>query len=102
MSELALRKLAQDFAVELTELKRERGLGWNELAARSGVSRTYLRDLCSGRGRGLPTEPMVQRIAAALEVQPDHFRITRARAVLASPQVIDTVYGKLRNPKAAA
>ncbi len=102
MSEAAWRKLAVDFARELSELRKDQGLSWDEFAARSGVSRTYLRDLCSGRGRGLPSEPVVRRIAAALDVEPDHFRLTRARAVLASPKTIDVVYGKLRNPKAAA
>jgi transcriptional regulator with XRE-family HTH domain len=102
VSEQAWRKLAADFAAELTELKHAQGLSWDELTARSGVSRTYLRDLSSGRGRGLPSEKVVQQIAAALEVSPDHFRLTRARAVLASPQVIDTVYSRLRKPRAAA
>jgi transcriptional regulator with XRE-family HTH domain len=102
LSEPAWRKLAVDFAAELSELRQARGLSFDELTRRSGVSRTYLRDLCSGRGRGLPSEAIVGRIAAALDVEPDHFRLTRARAVLASPQVIDTVYGKLRKPKAAA
>jgi transcriptional regulator with XRE-family HTH domain len=100
VSETAWRKLAADFARELTELRKDRGLSWDELAARSEVSRTYLRDLARGRGSGLPSDPVVRRIAGAFDVAPDHFRITRARAVLASPQVIDAVYTKLR--KAAA
>lgn len=102
MSEPAWRKLAADFASELSELRQARGLSWDELAARSGVSRTYLRDLEAGRGASLPSPRIVGLIAGALEVAPDHFRVTRARAVLASPKVIDTVYGKLRRPKAAA
>jgi transcriptional regulator with XRE-family HTH domain len=102
VSEAAWRKLAADFAAEVTELRQERGLSWDEFARRSGVSRTYLRDLSSGRGRGLPSEGKVAAIADALDVEPDHFRLTRARAVLSSPKVIDTVYAKLRKPRAAA
>lgn len=96
MSEQVWRQLAADFAGELSELRETRGLSWDEFAARSGVSRTYLRDLAAGRGRGLPSERIVLKIAGALDVDVDHFRLTRARAVLASPKVIDTVYGKLR------
>lgn len=102
MNEQAWRKLATDFAAELTELKHAQGLTFDELTARSGVSRTYLRDLSSGHRCSLPSEAVVARIAGALEVPPDHFRLTRARAVLASPQVIDTVYSRLRKPRAAA
>jgi transcriptional regulator with XRE-family HTH domain len=104
VAEQAWRQLAEDFARELAELKKERGLSWAELGARSGVSIVYLRDLCSGRGggRGVPSETVVRKIAAALDVEPDHFRLTRARAVLSSPKVIDTVYSRLRKSKAAA
>lgn len=90
------RNLAVDFAAELSALREQHGVTWDELARRSGVSRTYLRYLATGRdGHGLPSERVVELVAAAFEVEPDHFRITRARALLASPRVIDTVYAKL-------
>lgn len=102
MTDDAWRKLAADFAAELSALRLERRVSWDDLAARSGVSRTYLRDLSAARGRGLPSPIVVERIAVALEVRPDYFRLTRARAVIASPKVIDTVYAKLPAGKAAA
>ena len=100
MTEDTWRQLCADFAAELSMLQIERGVSWVELAARSGLSRTYLRDLGCARGRGIPSEKTVDRIAHALEVGPDHFRITRARALLSSPKVIDTLYAKL--PKRSA
>jgi transcriptional regulator with XRE-family HTH domain len=100
VTEEAWRRLADDFAEELSALKAERGVSWEALVAASGVSKTYLLDLASSRGRGLPSSVMVERIAGALDVRPDHFRITRARAIIASAKVIDAVYVKL--PKKAA
>lgn len=85
-----------DFGAELDELRQQRGFSWDELARRSNVSATYLKDLAHARrGHGWPSELVVERIAAALDVRPDHFRITRARCILARPKVIDTVYDRL-------
>lgn len=85
-----------DFGRELDELRHERGLSFEELARRSGVSATYLKDLAhERRGHGWPSPAIVASIARALDVKPDHFRITRARAILARPKVIDTVYERL-------
>jgi transcriptional regulator with XRE-family HTH domain len=98
-------RLREDFAGELDELRRQRGVSWEALAQAAGVSRTYLRDLAAARhGQGIPSEAVVERIARALDVEPDHFRLTRARAVIAEPKVIDAVYAKLRarRGKAAA
>jgi transcriptional regulator with XRE-family HTH domain len=90
------RRLADDFAAELVALLGDRGWTWEELARRSGVSRTYLRNLADQRDRhGLPSASVVEKIAGAFDVQPDHFRITRARAVLSSPRAIDVVYQRL-------
>jgi transcriptional regulator with XRE-family HTH domain len=101
LTEDAWRRLAADFADELAELRATEGLSWDDLAARSGVSRTYLRDLSVCRGRGLPSERIVAKVAAALGVPADHFRLTRARALIGSPKVIDTVYAKICKRTAA-
>lgn len=94
---IGARALSVEFAAELNELRAERAVSWDELARRSGVSRTYLRDLAGARsGQGIPSETVVEKIAAALEVPADHFRITRARFVLASPRAIDAVYKRLK------
>lgn len=91
-----MRTLAADFARELNELRDERHATWEQIARRAGISRSYLRDIAGGRtGQGVPSERVVVAIAQAFEVAPDHFRITRARAVLASPQAIDAVYARL-------
>jgi transcriptional regulator with XRE-family HTH domain len=90
------RALVEDFAAELDARRRELGLTWDELARRSSVSRTYLRDLAAAReGQGAPSATVVSRIAVALDVRPDYFRLHRARVVLTSREAIDRVYAKL-------
>jgi transcriptional regulator with XRE-family HTH domain len=93
--------LATSFALELEALRVDRGLTMKELSRRSGVSRTYLRDLVSVRsGQGLPSTATVEKLAAALDVEPDHFRLIRARVVLESPRAIDAVYVRLKEARA--
>lgn len=90
-------ELGRDFGAELLALLEQRQLSLNALSAAAGVNRTYLHDLIHGRrGQRGPSPAMVERIAAALEVEPDHFRITRARAVLNNPKAVDVVYKRLR------
>lgn len=92
--------LARDFSVELRALLDARAVSLHELSRRSGVSRTYLRDLVAVRyGQGLPSTSTVEKIASALEVEPDHFRVIRARIVLASPRTIDAVYERLKQAR---
>jgi len=89
--------LATTFAEEMSALKVKRGLSWAELARRVNVSSTYLKDISYGRrGQGVPSEPIVAAIADAFDVSEDHFLLTRARAVLASPDAIDAGYKHLR------
>lgn len=90
-------RLVHDFARELDEARRAQRLSFEKLAELSGVSKTYLRDLAAARrSQGLPSPEKVERIAAALGVRADHFRVTRARAVLAHPKAVDLVYAKLK------
>ncbi len=85
------------FGDELDELRVQAGLSWEELARRSQVSATYLKDLAHGRrGQRWPSERVVGQVAAALDVPPERFRLTRARVVLESPAAIDRAFVWLR------
>jgi transcriptional regulator with XRE-family HTH domain len=89
-------ELGRDFGHELQQLLEKRGISVNAFADQAHISRTYLADLIHGRrGQRGPTADMVARIAAELEVPPDHFRITRVRAVIAHPHAVDAVYKKI-------
>jgi transcriptional regulator with XRE-family HTH domain len=84
------------FGQELDALRRERGFSWDELAARSNVSATYLKDLSYfRRGQNWPSPEIVAAIAAALDYPPERFLLTRARRVLADPAAIDYAYNAL-------
>jgi transcriptional regulator with XRE-family HTH domain len=86
------------FGEEVAARKEELGISFDELAHRAGVSRTYLQDITAGRrGHSWPAQELVDRIAIGLEVDADHFTITKARALLEEPTVIDVAYAKVKN-----
>lgn len=86
------------FGHELAALKDARGISFEHLAQQTGYARTYLQDICAGRrGHTWPAQELVDRVAAAFDVEPDHFTITRARAVLEEPTVLDVAYGKVKS-----
>lgn len=83
------------FGVEVTALLEQRGLSLRALALRAGVSAGHLSMVIHGH-RGLgnpPTDELVERLAAALEVEPDFFAdYRRRRAVEDYPEAIDRLY----------
>lgn len=86
------------FGSELAALKEQRGVSFEQLAQQTGYARTYLQDLAAGRrGHSWPAQELVDRVAVALGVEPDHFTITKARAILAEPDVVKVAYGKVLN-----
>jgi transcriptional regulator with XRE-family HTH domain len=90
-----------DFGHELDALRRKRGLSWARLAAEANVAQSYLVEISHGR-RGWPSQPIVDAVAAALDVDPDYFTLTRARAVLESPKAIEAGYKVARREAEAA
>jgi transcriptional regulator with XRE-family HTH domain len=65
------------------------------LAARSGLSGTYLRDLEAGRRGGRPSLEVIERLATALDVTPARFYLYRQQVVCAHPELIDQAYAQL-------
>lgn len=83
------------FGAELTELLEQRGLSLRALALQVGTSHGHLSMVIHGR-RGLgqpPTDELVERLAAALEVEPDSFAdYRRKKAVEEYPDAVDRLY----------
>ncbi|MBV8065089.1 MAG: helix-turn-helix transcriptional regulator [Actinobacteria bacterium] len=76
----------------------EVGVTYRELAARTGLSAGYLNHLVHGN-RPVPSNDVVKTLADALDVDPEHFREYRLRAITdrleAMPELIDRLYKRL-------
>ena len=76
----------------------EVGVTYRELAAKTGLSAGYLNHLVHGN-RPVPSNDVVRTLADALDVDPEHFREFRLRAITerleAMPELIDRLYRRL-------
>jgi transcriptional regulator with XRE-family HTH domain len=74
------------------------GVTYRALAARTGLSAGYLNHLVHGN-RPVPSDEIVQRLAKALKVEPEHFREYRLRLITKKleqmPELIDRLYRRL-------
>ena len=86
------------FGETVEALMNEVGVTYRELAARTGLSAGYLNHLVHGN-RPVPSNDVVTTLAQALEVEPEHFREYRLRAITerleAMPELIDRLYRRL-------
>jgi transcriptional regulator with XRE-family HTH domain len=77
---------------------RETGVTYRALAEETGLSAGYLNHLVHGN-RPVPSDEVVQRIADALGVEPEHFREYRIRVITERleemPDLIDRLYRRL-------
>lgn len=89
------------FGETLTRLMDERGVTYRGLAAQTGLSAGYLNHMVHG-GRPVPGNDVIERLAAALGVEPAHFREYRIRVIterLAElPDLVDRLYRRLAEP----
>ena len=93
------RRFSEDaFGMTVESLMNEVGVTYRELAAKTGLSAGYLNHLVHGN-RPVPSNDVVRTLADALEVDPEHFREFRLRAVTgrleAMPELIDRLYRRL-------
>ena len=76
----------------------EAGVTYRALAAKTGLSAGYLNHLVHGN-RPVPSNQVVEQLAQALGVEPDHFREYRVRVITerleAMPEMIDRLYRRL-------
>jgi len=92
------RYSAEPFGETMERLMNETGVTYRALAAKTGLSAGYLNHLVHGN-RPVPSNEIVEQLAVALDVEPDHFREYRVRVITerleAMPEMIDRLYKRL-------
>jgi transcriptional regulator with XRE-family HTH domain len=90
----------EGFGTTVERLMAERGVTYRQLAARTNLSAGYLNHLVHGN-RPVPSNDVVETLAAALDVEPEHFREYRLRVITdrleEMPDLIDRLYKRLEN-----
>ena len=88
----------EDFGRTIERLMGETGLTYRGLAAKTGLSAGYLNHLVHGN-RPVPSNDVVETLAGALDVEPEHFREYRLRVITekleAMPDLVDRLYKRL-------
>src|SRR5947208_15910815 len=88
----------EPFGPTIESLMTEAGATYRELADRSGLSAGYLNHLVHGN-RPVPSNDVVETLADALGVEPEHFREYRLRVITERleevPELIDRLYRRL-------
>ena len=93
------RRFSEDpFGETLERLMTESGSTYRALAAKTKLSAGYLNHLVHGN-RPVPSNEIVQALASALDVEPEHFREYRLRVITERlermPELIDRLYKRL-------
>jgi transcriptional regulator with XRE-family HTH domain len=99
------RKFSEDpFGATIERLMEETGTTYRGLAAKTDLSAGYLNHLVHGN-RPVPSNDVIERLAAALGVEPAHFREYRLRVITDRleqlPAMIDRLYKQLSRSRAA-
>ena len=85
----------EPFGPTMERLMDESGLTYRALAAKTGLSAGYLNHVVHGN-RPVPSNDIVERLAEALGVQPEHFLEYRLRVITERlermPDLIDRLY----------
>ena len=88
----------EDFGATIERLMSDTGLTYRGLAGKTGLSAGYLNHLVHGN-RPVPSKDVVERLAGALGVEPEHFREYRLRVIAdrleQMPELVDRLYRKL-------
>jgi transcriptional regulator with XRE-family HTH domain len=92
------RYSSEPFGPTIERLMNESGITYRALAAKTGLSAGYLNHLVHGN-RPVPSNEVIEQLADALDVDPDHFREYRVRVITerleAMPEMIDRLYRRL-------
>jgi transcriptional regulator with XRE-family HTH domain len=88
----------ETFGATIERLMGETGTTYRALAAKTDLSAGYLNHLVHGN-RPVPSDDVIERLAAALGVEPEHFREYRLRTITRRleemPELIDRLYRRL-------
>jgi transcriptional regulator with XRE-family HTH domain len=88
----------EPFGPTVERLMNETGVTYRALADKTKLSAGYLNHLVHGN-RPVPSNDVVQTLASALGVEPEHFREYRLRVITdkleAMPEMIDRLYKRL-------
>jgi transcriptional regulator with XRE-family HTH domain len=88
----------EPFGPTVEKLMLETGVTYRGLADQTDLSAGYLNHIVHGN-RPVPSNEVIGRIAAALGVEPEHFREYRIRVITARleamPELIDRLYKRL-------
>jgi transcriptional regulator with XRE-family HTH domain len=86
------------FGPTIERLMTEVGVTYRGLADKTGLSAGYLNHLVHGN-RPVPSNDVLESLAAALGVEPEHFREYRLRVITdrleRMPELIDRLYKRL-------
>ena len=96
----------EPFGSTVERLMNEAGVTYRGLAEQTGLSAGYLNHLVHGN-RPVPSNDVVETLARALGVEPEHFREYRLRVITerleGMPELIDRLYRRLaEEPQADA
>ena len=88
----------EPFGPTVERLMNENRITYRALAAKTDLSAGYLNHLVHGN-RPVPSNDVVQKLADALGVEPEHFREYRLRVITerleGMPDLIDRLYKRL-------
>ena len=93
------RKFSNEpFGPSIEQLMADSGLTYRGLAAKTQLSAGYLNHLVHGN-RPVPSKEVVERLAQALDVAPEHFLEYRLRVITdrlgTMPDMVDRLYKRL-------
>ena len=93
------RKFSEEpFGPTVERLMDETGVTYRGLAEKTGLSAGYLNHLVHGN-RPVPSNDVIEALAGALGVEPEHFREYRLRVITERleqmPSLIDRLYRRL-------
>ncbi len=88
----------EPFGPTVQRLMDEAGVTYRALAEKTKLSAGYLNHLVHGN-RPVPADDVVETLASALGVEPEHFREYRVRVITRRleqmPELIDRLYKRL-------
>ena len=94
------RYASEPFGAAVERLMNETGVTYRALAAKTGLSAGYLNHLVHGN-RPVPSNDVVETLAKALDVEPEHFQEYRVRVITEKletmPELVDRLFKRLNS-----